>query len=85
MAKKTTRNEIADMLLHVVKSVGRIEENMIIKKDHERDLAAVEKRLADRSLGVKVKVEGVQKTLEAEALQRTDLQLPRRVRSLKKR
>jgi hypothetical protein len=81
MANKTTLKEIAEMLSHVVTSVGRIEEKMATKQD----LATTEKRLDARIDGLTVKVEGIQRVVDAEAMQRTDLQLPRRVHELEEK
>ena len=48
----------------------------------DKKIDGVEKRLGDRIDGIKVKVEGVQKTLDDQTLRRADLQLPRRVHDL---
>jgi hypothetical protein len=77
MAKETTLKEIGDMLSHVVTSVARIEEAMATKGD----IAEVRKDMD----GLCVKVDGVQKTVDTEGMQRTDLQLPHRVHELEEK
>jgi hypothetical protein len=80
MAKKTTLNELGKMLEHIVK-------HMLTQEDGENfatrvDIAKLEKGLDHRIDGLKVKVDGIQNTLDNEALARTDEKIPERVAKL---
>jgi hypothetical protein len=76
--------EIADLastVQHVVTSVGKMEDKigkLEEKMPTKYDFRDVEKRLGNRIEGLKVQVEGVQNTFDADAMKRTDLQLPPR-------
>ena len=83
--------EITDLtstVQHVVTSVGKMEDKigkLEEKMPTKYDLRDVEKRLGNRIDGLKVQVEGVQNTFDADAMKRTDLQLPRRVHDLEEK
>src|ERR1700730_14064269 len=88
MAKKTTLKEIADMLRHVITSVGKMEDKtgkLEEKMPTKYDLRDVEMRLGNRIDGLKVQVEGVQNTFDADAMKRADLRLSRRVHDLEEK
>jgi hypothetical protein len=72
--KKVTLNELGSMVEHVVKSIGRIEENMATKDDF--------KNLDDRLSAVESKVDGINRRLDTEAMIRTDQKLTERVNDL---
>jgi hypothetical protein len=74
MAKKTSLDELGQMLAHVV-------EHMATKED----VAAIEKRLDARIDGLKVKVDGIQNTLDREAVARSDQKIPERVAKLEEK
>jgi hypothetical protein len=65
-------HDLTSSVSHVVKSVARIEETMATKDD----LAAVEKRPDERIDGLTVKVDAIQKSIDSEAMQRSDLPTP---------
>ena len=83
MAKKTTLNELGEMMRHLVKS----SEDFATKDDLERlatkdDMKILEKKLTDKIDGVDSKVAGINRRLDTEAMQRSDLKLGRRVHEL---
>jgi hypothetical protein len=83
MPKRTTLDELGTMMAHVVK-------HMATKEDLERfatkdDLAAIEKRLDARIDGLKVKVDGIQNTLDREAMARSDQKIPERISKLEEK
>jgi hypothetical protein len=69
MAKKTTLNELGEMLDHVVK-------HMATKGELEK--------IENKVDGLKVKVDGIQNTLDREAVVRADQKLPDRVARIEK-
>jgi ferritin-like metal-binding protein YciE len=83
--------EISDLtstVQHVVTSVGKIEDKigkLEEKMPTKYDLRDVEKRLGNRIDGLKVQVEGMQNTFDADAMRRTDLHLPRRLHELEEK
>jgi hypothetical protein len=79
--KLTTLKEVGNTLAFIVEKMATKDDITDIR----RDMVALEKRLGDRIDGLTVKVEGVQKTIDTEALQRSDLQLPQRVHQLEKK
>jgi hypothetical protein len=86
MATKKTLDQKIDALTTIVEKgfaavatdIADIRKEMATKDD----LAAIEKRLDGRISGVKVQVEGVQKTIDDQAVYRDDLKLPRRAHEL---
>jgi hypothetical protein len=96
MAKKKTLDQKIDALTTIVEKgfaaaandidrlegkIGKIENAMATKDD----LKELEERLGKRIDGLNVKIEGVQKTVDQEAVSRSDLQLPRRVHDVEEK
>jgi hypothetical protein len=79
MAKKTTLKELGQMLTHVVEHMATKEElEYFATKD---DM----KKLKTKLDGLKVKVAGIQNTLDREAVVRSDQKIPERVTKLKEK
>jgi ribosomal protein L23 len=70
-AKKTTLKEVGETLAFIV-------EHMATKDD----IKELEKKLTDKIEGVDSKVAGINRRLDTEAMQRSDLKLPKRVHDL---
>src|SRR5271154_3262194 len=85
MAKMKTIEQKIDALTGIVeKGFAAVATDI---SDVRKEMATKEdiKRLDARIDGLQVKVDGVQSTIDAEAMQRGDLQLPRRVHDLEEK
>jgi hypothetical protein len=85
MARKKTLEKKIDALTEIVNKgfaavatdISDVRKEMATKDDP----TAVENRLGHRIDGLQVKINAIQKTVDTETMLRTDLQLPRRVRT----
>src|SRR3989344_199157 len=88
MAKKTTLNEVGEMLVHIVKHMATKEDikDMATKKDI-KNMATKDdiKKLDDRLMGVESKVSGINRRLDAEAMLRDDEKIPSRLADVEKK
>jgi hypothetical protein len=83
MAKKTTLNELGEMLDHVVKHMATKDD--LEKIENKVDgLVTKVVGLETKVDGLKVKVDGIQNTLDREAVERADQKLPDRVARIEK-
>ena len=81
--KKTTLNELGEMIRHLVTASADFTTKDDIKNFATKDdLARLEKNLTIKIEGVDNKVAGTNRRLDTEAMWRTDLKLPRRVHDL---
>jgi hypothetical protein len=80
MATSKPDNKKLDEIIAMLRDIVRVFGERFDRSDRKID--AVEKNLTDKIDAVNVKVQGAQKILDAEALLRADLKLPRRVHDL---
>ena len=82
MAKKTTLNDLAQMM---EKGFAAAKDDIAaLERELKDDITVIEKKLTDRIDGLKVKVEGVQNTIDAQTLARQDENLPDRMTRVEK-
>ena len=84
MAKEPLLAELGDMLTHVVAHMATKEDFAELRTELKTDLADLKNELTETRTELRGKLDGINRRLDTDAVQRTDQNVPGRIEAIKK-